>query len=177
MFTSHSGTVVPLVLSIVLYSVTAGYVVTFPRKWVTGARTQICLALDFPPGPNDGVTLEVSTCINHQLGRLVSESACEQEDPGSNTAPDMVDAARNTAWDLGKQPNNYRSNYPTQEWARRFVPIASFYSIHKLTTAVAASNPGLFASQASLLASRPSWWFHRTIALACSFYQVFIVFK
>ncbi|KAF2353008.1 hypothetical protein FHG87_016237 [Trinorchestia longiramus] len=30
----------------------------------------------------------------------------------------MVDAARNTAWDLGKQPNNYRSNYPTQEWAR-----------------------------------------------------------
>ncbi|KAF2367171.1 hypothetical protein FHG87_002073 [Trinorchestia longiramus] len=41
----------------------------------------------------------------------------------------MVDAARNTAWDLGKQPNNYRSNYPTQEWARRFVPIASFYSI------------------------------------------------
>ncbi|KAF2366911.1 Anoctamin dimerization domain [Trinorchestia longiramus] len=40
----------------------------------------------------------------------------------------MVDAARNTAWDLGKQPNNYRSNYPTQEWARRFVPIAAFYS-------------------------------------------------
>ncbi|KAF2358857.1 Peptidyl-prolyl cis-trans isomerase PpiC-type [Trinorchestia longiramus] len=31
----------------------------------------------------------------------------------------MVDAARNTAWDLGKQPNNYLSNYPTQEWARR----------------------------------------------------------
>ncbi|KAF2358714.1 Protein kinase-like domain [Trinorchestia longiramus] len=55
----------------------------------------------------------------HQLGRLVSESACEQEDPGSNPAADMVDAARNTAWDLGIQPNNYRSNYPTQEWARR----------------------------------------------------------
>ncbi|KAF2366909.1 hypothetical protein FHG87_002340 [Trinorchestia longiramus] len=54
----------------------------------------------------------------HQLGRLVSESACEREDPGSNPAADMVDAARNTAWDLGKQPNNYRSNYPTQEWAR-----------------------------------------------------------
>ncbi|KAF2354242.1 Cadherin [Trinorchestia longiramus] len=35
------------------------------------------------------------------LGRLVSESACEQEDPGSNPAADMVDAARNTAWDLG----------------------------------------------------------------------------
>ncbi|KAF2346452.1 GPI mannosyltransferase [Trinorchestia longiramus] len=42
-------------------------------------------------------------------------------DPGSNPAADMVDAARNTAWDLGKQPNNYRSNYPTQEWARRWV--------------------------------------------------------
>ncbi|KAF2367281.1 NAD kinase [Trinorchestia longiramus] len=56
--------------------------------------------------------------VHHQLGRLVSESACEQEDPGSNPAADTVDAARNTAWDLGKQPNNYRSNYPTQEWAR-----------------------------------------------------------
>ncbi|KAF2346248.1 hypothetical protein FHG87_022996, partial [Trinorchestia longiramus] len=33
------------------------------------------------------------------LGRLVSESACEREDPGSNPAADMVDAARNTAWD------------------------------------------------------------------------------
>ncbi|KAF2360656.1 hypothetical protein FHG87_008587 [Trinorchestia longiramus] len=57
--------------------------------------------------------------LDHQLGRLVSESACERKDPGSNPAADMVDAARNTAWDLGKQPNNYRSNYPTQEWARR----------------------------------------------------------
>ncbi|KAF2349764.1 Major facilitator superfamily domain [Trinorchestia longiramus] len=37
----------------------------------------------------------------HQLGRLVSESAFEREDPGSNPAADMVDAARNTAWDLG----------------------------------------------------------------------------
>ncbi|KAF2354306.1 hypothetical protein FHG87_014938 [Trinorchestia longiramus] len=55
----------------------------------------------------------------HQIGRLVSESACERKDPGSNPAADMVDAARNTAWDLGKQPNNYRNNYPTQEWARR----------------------------------------------------------
>ncbi|KAF2364098.1 hypothetical protein FHG87_005151 [Trinorchestia longiramus] len=55
----------------------------------------------------------------HQLGRLVSKSAFEREDPSSNPAADMVDAARNTAWDLGKQPNNYRSNYPTQEWARR----------------------------------------------------------
>ncbi|KAF2360652.1 hypothetical protein FHG87_008590 [Trinorchestia longiramus] len=54
-----------------------------------------------------------------KLGRLVSESACEREDPGSNPAADMVDAARNTAWDLDKQLNNYRSNYPTQEWARR----------------------------------------------------------
>ncbi|KAF2364968.1 hypothetical protein FHG87_004277 [Trinorchestia longiramus] len=54
-----------------------------------------------------------------KLGRLVSESACEWKDPGSNPAADMVDAARNTAWDLGKQPNNYRSNYPTQEWAKR----------------------------------------------------------
>ncbi|KAF2350815.1 Endonuclease/exonuclease/phosphatase [Trinorchestia longiramus] len=54
----------------------------------------------------------------HQLGRLVSESACEREDPGSNPDADMVDKARNTAWDLDKQPNNYRSNYPIQEWAR-----------------------------------------------------------
>ncbi|KAF2362750.1 hypothetical protein FHG87_006497 [Trinorchestia longiramus] len=54
-----------------------------------------------------------------QLGRLVSESACERKDPGSDPAADMVDAARNTAWDLGIKPNNYRSNYPTQEWARR----------------------------------------------------------
>ncbi|KAF2361840.1 CYTH-like domain [Trinorchestia longiramus] len=38
--------------------------------------------------------------LNHQLGRLVSESASEREDPGSNPAADMVDAARNTAWDL-----------------------------------------------------------------------------
>ncbi|KAF2349529.1 hypothetical protein FHG87_019715 [Trinorchestia longiramus] len=67
--------------------------------------------------------------IYHQLGQLVSESACERKDPGSNPAADMVDAARNTAWDLGKQPNNYQSNYPTQEWATRFVPIAFFYSI------------------------------------------------
>ncbi|KAF2361202.1 EF-hand domain [Trinorchestia longiramus] len=37
---------------------------------------------------------------DHQLGRLVSESAFEREDPGSNPAADMVDAARNTAWDL-----------------------------------------------------------------------------
>ncbi|KAF2344500.1 FYVE zinc finger [Trinorchestia longiramus] len=43
-----------------------------------------------------------------ELGRLVSESACERKDPGSNPAADMVDAARNTAWDLGIQPNNYR---------------------------------------------------------------------
>ncbi|KAF2352422.1 hypothetical protein FHG87_016822 [Trinorchestia longiramus] len=38
--------------------------------------------------------------IYHQLGRLVSESACERKDPGSNPAADMVDAGRNTAWDL-----------------------------------------------------------------------------
>ncbi|KAF2362941.1 hypothetical protein FHG87_006308 [Trinorchestia longiramus] len=50
-----------------------------------------------------------SHVICHQLGRLASESACEQEDLGSNPAADMVDAARNTAWDLGKQPNNYRT--------------------------------------------------------------------
>ncbi|KAF2350878.1 Protein of unknown function DUF2362 [Trinorchestia longiramus] len=38
-----------------------------------------------------------------QLGRLVSESAFEREDPGSNPAADMVDAARITAWDLGNR--------------------------------------------------------------------------
>ncbi|KAF2355308.1 Peptidase C1A papain C-terminal [Trinorchestia longiramus] len=42
--------------------------------------------------------------IHWKLGRLVSESACEREDPGSNPAADMVDAARNTAWDL-ESPN------------------------------------------------------------------------
>ncbi|KAF2359725.1 hypothetical protein FHG87_009512 [Trinorchestia longiramus] len=41
--------------------------------------------------------------VYHQLGRLVSESACERKDPGSNPAADMVDAARNTAWDLVSQ--------------------------------------------------------------------------
>ncbi|KAF2349886.1 hypothetical protein FHG87_019357 [Trinorchestia longiramus] len=38
--------------------------------------------------------------VHNELGRLVSESACERKDPGSNPAVDMVDAARNTAWDL-----------------------------------------------------------------------------
>ncbi|KAF2360031.1 Tetratricopeptide SHNi-TPR domain [Trinorchestia longiramus] len=42
----------------------------------------------------------VNSAKKHQLGRLVSESACERKDPGSNPAADMVDAARNTAWDL-----------------------------------------------------------------------------
>ncbi|KAF2359011.1 Glutaredoxin [Trinorchestia longiramus] len=41
-----------------------------------------------------------SICHGVLLGRLVSESACERKDPGSNPAADMVDAARNTAWDL-----------------------------------------------------------------------------
>ncbi|KAF2345557.1 Nucleoporin Nup133/Nup155-like N-terminal, partial [Trinorchestia longiramus] len=40
----------------------------------------------------------------HQLGRLVSESACEREDLGSYPAAAMVDAARITAWDLGTDP-------------------------------------------------------------------------
>ncbi|KAF2362209.1 Dual specificity/tyrosine protein phosphatase N-terminal [Trinorchestia longiramus] len=40
---------------------------------------------------------------HHQLGRLVIESACEREDPGSNPAAGMVDAARITAWDLGNR--------------------------------------------------------------------------
>ncbi|KAF2350737.1 Sema domain [Trinorchestia longiramus] len=40
---------------------------------------------------------------HHQLGRLVSESACEREDPGSNAAAAMVDAARITAWDLANR--------------------------------------------------------------------------
>ncbi|KAF2350570.1 hypothetical protein FHG87_018676 [Trinorchestia longiramus] len=39
--------------------------------------------------------------MHHQLGRPVSESAFERKDPGSNPAADMVDAARNTAWDMG----------------------------------------------------------------------------
>ncbi|KAF2363924.1 hypothetical protein FHG87_005315 [Trinorchestia longiramus] len=47
--------------------------------------------------------------LHHQLGRLVSESACERKDLGSNPAADMVDAARNTAWDLGI---NCRDHFP-----------------------------------------------------------------
>ncbi|KAF2348853.1 hypothetical protein FHG87_020391 [Trinorchestia longiramus] len=69
--------------------------------------------------PEDDVCFSRVSSDSALLGRLVSESAFEREDPGSNPAADMVDAARNTAWDLGKHPNNYRSNYPTQEWARR----------------------------------------------------------
>ncbi|KAF2352446.1 hypothetical protein FHG87_016797 [Trinorchestia longiramus] len=60
----------------------------------------------------------VPICCNRPVAvsHMWQSHAC-----GSLTYPaaDMVDAARNTAWDLGKQPNNYRSNYPTQEWARR----------------------------------------------------------
>ncbi|KAF2345322.1 hypothetical protein FHG87_023921 [Trinorchestia longiramus] len=41
--------------------------------------------------------------VDTQLGRVVSESACEREDPGSNPAAAMVDAARITAWDLGNR--------------------------------------------------------------------------
>ncbi|KAF2352608.1 hypothetical protein FHG87_016637 [Trinorchestia longiramus] len=48
------------------------------------------------------MSIVISLVDYDQLGRLVSESACERKDPGSNPAADMVDAARNTAWDLGK---------------------------------------------------------------------------
>ncbi|KAF2356466.1 hypothetical protein FHG87_012773 [Trinorchestia longiramus] len=89
---------------------------------------------------------------HHQLGRLVSESACERKDPGSNPAADMVDAARNTAWDLGKQPNNYRSNYPTQEWARRYR-----MSEQKRAQAV----PSSIARRVGQQKSRPAPEFHR----------------
>ncbi|KAF2350038.1 hypothetical protein FHG87_019209 [Trinorchestia longiramus] len=41
--------------------------------------------------------------VDKELGRLVSESACERENPGSNPAAAMVDAARITAWDLGNR--------------------------------------------------------------------------
>ncbi|KAF2355456.1 PEHE domain [Trinorchestia longiramus] len=56
----------------------------------------------------------------------------------------MVDAARNTAWDLGKQPNNYRSNYPTQEWARRCDRALYRY---EATRAVIASRWGWLEAQ------------------------------
>ncbi|KAF2356631.1 Histone H2A/H2B/H3 [Trinorchestia longiramus] len=60
--------------------------------WTTGpgAAQQVMYSLTYQP-----------SSAHHQLGRLVSESACERKDPGSNPAADMVDAARNTAWDLG----------------------------------------------------------------------------
>ncbi|KAF2360301.1 hypothetical protein FHG87_008945 [Trinorchestia longiramus] len=52
-----------------------------------------------PPRPLlRAAAIEDNTLV--QLGRLVSESACERKDPGSNPAADIVDAARNTAWDL-----------------------------------------------------------------------------
>ncbi|KAF2357731.1 hypothetical protein FHG87_011513 [Trinorchestia longiramus] len=44
-----------------------------------------------------------SISTQQTLGRLVSESFCEREDPGSNPAAAMVDAARITAWDLGNR--------------------------------------------------------------------------
>ncbi|KAF2353430.1 EF-hand domain [Trinorchestia longiramus] len=44
---------------------------------------------------------------HHQFGRLVGESACEREDPGSNPAADMVDAARITAWDLEDEGDDF----------------------------------------------------------------------
>ncbi|KAF2355076.1 Cytochrome P450 [Trinorchestia longiramus] len=47
--------------------------------------------------------------IHQDLGRLVSESACERKDPGSNPAADMVDAARNTAWDFESKASLQRS--------------------------------------------------------------------
>ncbi|KAF2355332.1 hypothetical protein FHG87_013910 [Trinorchestia longiramus] len=77
----------------------------------------------------------------HQLGRLVSESACERKDPGSNPATDMVDSARNTAWDFGKQPNNNRSNYPTQEWASSAHCSHSVPKAHCFHLIVALLNP------------------------------------
>ncbi|KAF2349398.1 Target SNARE coiled-coil domain [Trinorchestia longiramus] len=94
---------------------------------------------------------------NEQLGRLVSESACEQEDPGSNPAADMVDAARITAWDLGKQPNNYRSNYPTQEWARSIPSInSSIPSINSSIPSISSSIPSINSSIPSINSSIPS---------------------
>ncbi|KAF2344749.1 hypothetical protein FHG87_024494 [Trinorchestia longiramus] len=41
---------------------------------------------------------------HHQLGRLVSESAYERKDPGSNPAADMVDAAIKHGMGLGRAP-------------------------------------------------------------------------
>ncbi|KAF2367516.1 Immunoglobulin V-set domain [Trinorchestia longiramus] len=55
--------------------------------------------------------------VYHHLGRLVSESAFEREDPGSNPAADMVDAARNTAWDLASQSSS--SPEPTSQLTHR----------------------------------------------------------
>ncbi|KAF2364539.1 hypothetical protein FHG87_004699 [Trinorchestia longiramus] len=78
----------------------------------------------------------------HQLGRLVNESAFEREDLGSNPAADMVDAARNTAWDLGKQPNNYRSNHPTQEWARSVVLLVTVWCSSVVILAVCCAECG-----------------------------------
>ncbi|KAF2360373.1 Peptidase S8A tripeptidyl peptidase II arthropoda [Trinorchestia longiramus] len=60
----------------------------------------LLLALDILLLALDTLLLALDT-LHHQIGRLVSESACERKDPGSNPAADMVDAARNTAWDLG----------------------------------------------------------------------------
>ncbi|KAF2346429.1 hypothetical protein FHG87_022816 [Trinorchestia longiramus] len=60
------------------------------------------------PLTDDRAKSRATVGLHHQLGRLVSASACERKDPGSNPAADMVDAARNTAWDLEKEREKKR---------------------------------------------------------------------
>ncbi|KAF2344926.1 PPM-type phosphatase domain [Trinorchestia longiramus] len=72
---------------------------------------------------------------DHQLGRLVSEYACERKDPGSNPAADMVDAARNTAWDLvDSDSNTVDSNaVPQQTVTRCLVTAFPDVTVHDVT--------------------------------------------
>ncbi|KAF2362327.1 Serine proteases trypsin domain [Trinorchestia longiramus] len=68
---------------------------------VKGCRVPVRCSQPFSSGRRRLQLRNISQSTKHQLGRLVSESAFERKDPGSNPAADMVDAARNTAWDLG----------------------------------------------------------------------------
>ncbi|XP_018026231.1 alpha-2-macroglobulin isoform X3 [Hyalella azteca] len=56
---SLSGGVVPLLFLCVLQSAIGGYLLTWPRKWSVGARSQICIALDSPAAPDDAITMQV----------------------------------------------------------------------------------------------------------------------
>ncbi|KAF2352945.1 Myosin VI cargo binding domain [Trinorchestia longiramus] len=77
-----------------------------------------------PSSGREPLRPSASLSLRIKLGRLVSESACEQKDPGSNPAADMVDAARNTAWDLENSTQITQPNR-TLSWKARKAPMTN----------------------------------------------------